>query len=55
MARYKRKITANDQYIGTCIKCKKRPEALLEGFCQKCQQDYREEFIAELNRMGFDL
>lgn len=49
-----KQITANEQYLGTCIKCEKY-EALLESFCWRCRQKHKEEFKIELNKMGFEL
>ena len=54
MANRLRRVSANDQYLGTCKKCKQK-EALLEGYCWKCQQKYPNEFMAELTKMGFKL
>ncbi len=48
------KISADKQYLGTCIKCGNRG-ALLEGYCFDCRKKYPAEYAMELIAMGYDL
>jgi len=49
-----RKISADELYLGHCLKCKKY-DAVLEGYCPDCQKKYKNDFEKELIKMGWDV